>query len=1822
MKECNTRSLPLLSFFLTAFVALTAFGQVGHDGSFSHNIPIQIPTGAHDTAPQLSLNYSSNAGNGPLGRGWSLQGLPTITRVNKGDGIRYDGSDTYLSDLGILVDIQGDGSLFHTQQESWVRYEPQYDEACSPVGEPCSWTVRDRNGNTFYFGLNEDARVRTPTQAIRVWALSRAEDVDGNAYEVSYLQDAGAWYPERVVYTSGNGLTTFRSVTFHYESRDDAYLHYRQSAPVEINQRMNRIDVHSGDSLVRSYHLDYEASPVSERSRLVSVQEYGSDGVSALPAWRFEWQNIWREITDVRRDPLPASWAGYAVYASGDFNGDGIDDLYLNSNLGAEWQQHIRYGRSNGRFRDVSLSPLHPSWQDYVVHGSGDFNGDGFVDLYLNHQDAGNTTYQHIWYGRAADGFRDFQFPPRSSSLGGLSVRSSGDFNGDGFADLLLAGDTLGGSVTLWYGQAGDGFREVTLPVDTLSNYKVLGGGDFNGDGYGDLYLHRNDTTGSADPQYVWYGRREDGFTAYSFDLLDPDLTRYKVYGTGDMNGDGLSDLYLNGENLGDGRVQQFLYGTPEGFRSETYEPLHASWNDYQVLGAGDFNGDGMADLYLNRTNLGAGAVPHLFLGRHQGGFRDLELPIHDSSYSNYRIHAIGDFTGEGHTDLYLNHANLGGGAAQHLWVGAGQRPDLMVGITTPGGARQLINYHAAPRLDQAVRPDLDGVNGEGDRANKHPRMLVHTLWSDSGNGEYTDILYTYENGRILYRPGSVRDLGFARITKTRNHSRETELQFRQDLPFQGRMTALRVLDRNTGQAVETTTYDYAHRAPFPGVDNVVKTLTTTSLPEGGLTMEETHDAYGFPLQRTETVDTHQGPQTLVTDYVWSHDTASWRLGQLDEKRTTLSGGNVVSWDRLSYNSRGDLMAKQSLLCDDAENCNETAGRWQTMSQNFTYDAHGNLTGFTNAAGHTTRVAYDPVFHALPVSHTNAAGHRVEREYDAPGRLTKVTDANGNATCYTYDVFGRRTSATDARGNETEFSYVDWGDLNRQHIETRFADGSWERRYFDGLMNERRVERSGANGQTIVKFLEKGSSENSIYETTHHFAGENYRYNYSYFDSNNRPTMFYGTGDRITRYNWSTGSVTRQDESGSQEVSYDTRGKVFRITNAQGQAVDLDYDAAGRLKEIQAGYRTELNYNNRGLKTRQDDDVFGRTDYEYDDLGRQTSIVDAAGNTILYRYDALNRLTRKITATGETVFTYDDPGVANSLGRLTRVESPDAVIEMTYDVVGNVIATRTQLTGLQRTFIRTIEYDAANRPIRITLPDGSLMERDYDAAGNLSEILLDGRLIASFSGYTASGRFTTRVIGAESANQITTTYTYDVRDLLRTLTTTHADGTLLQHLTYTYDQVGNVLSVGDQRQDTVIDGVDTDASQSFVYDAISQLTQATGVYGLLDFGYDGFGNITSLGGNQTNRAFRYDGPRLVSGDGFTAAYDAVGNMVARHLDGTDMDLAYDENNRLVAIHKDGRLLSRFGYDHTGVRVRKEAYRADGSQVTTWYVGRDLEIRRDSLQDHEKQTLHIQGPDDRKIVSITRRGDGSSDDWWYYHDNHLGSTSLITDQEGVVTARINYLPYGQVDYAHSTGDLSVTHLYTGQELDDESGLIYYGARYYDPAIGRFLTPDTIVPDGGNLLGYNRYAYVQNNPIRYTDPSGHFGVSFGGGGGIRPATGKPAPLASATAPLPIHPCRHCRHCPISPPYPICRRCPPCRPCPLCHPCRLSSSWAMPSGMKRTRLEMRSGRRAQSYRSRSVRCLPIEPQDQRARSYGCRCGWWPLRRPCRCCPGCRCL
>ena len=410
--------------------------------------------------------------------------------------------------------------------------------------------------------------------------------------------------------------------------------------------------------------------------------------------------------------------------------------------------------------------------------------------------------------------------------------------------------------------------------------------------------------------------------------------------------------------------------------------------------------------------------------------------------------------------------------------------------------------------------------------------------------------------------------------------------------------------------------------------------------------------------------------------------------------------------------------------------------------------------------------------------------------------------------------------------------------------------------------------------------------------------------------------------------------------------------------------------------------------------------------------------------------------------------------------------------------------------------------------------------------------------------YDAHGRRTSAHLG----NGVTLAYTYDPRSLrLARLEATRADGTKVQDLSCTFDPSGNVMSILDAAADVVFNrNARVEALATYTYDATYRLVQATGrehadavrcdmrasdalgpfvelepiqgaangqalVTYTQDYAYDFADNLLTIKhrnsrGDGWTRAQRPSagGNRLAESDsgcpgerGFLFEHDASGRILAMpHL----RTLDWNEMGRLRAVTLSGtargisdRVVYRHAFD--GQRARKVVERAGAKVEERFYLG-GFEIYRhytNGVLDLERETFHASDGKQR-VAQIDRRtvpGGGRGNDpdiaIRYEISNHLGSAVTQLDERGETVSVEEYYPFAGTAYmvgAERLGAKAKRYRYAGKERDDETGFYYYGARYYAPWLGRWISPDSVeVAGGGNL-----YVFLANNPTGLADPSG--------------------------------------------------------------------------------------------------------------------------------------
>ena len=558
------------------------------------------------------------------------------------------------------------------------------------------------------------------------------------------------------------------------------------------------------------------------------------------------------------------------------------------------------------------------------------------------------------------------------------------------------------------------------------------------------------------------------------------------------------------------------------------------------------------------------------------------------------------------------------------------------------------------------------------------------------------------------------------------------------------------------------------------------------------------------------------------------------------------------------------------------------------------------------------------------------------------------------------------------------------------------------------------------------------------------------------------------------RYDRGTRTIT--DANGVAHVRHlDVFGRISAIDEILGDSLAttryVHRPATGELEQITDanGSVYSFAYDGLGRKTLEHDADRGQWHMTYDANGNLVRQRDANQSITRTQFDALNRPVRVLPHDGKQISrTYDvgDYGI----GRPATVITPDLVRRYAYDARGRKTMEDVTIDG--HTWTTAFAYDDADRMTQATYPDGEVVHTHYDARGYIAQVSGDADYVTA-TAYTDYGKLTQLSYG----NGTHLAYSYydgSVVDPLvgsahsyRLRTVAARGGTVDLSLEYQYDKVGNVVALIDRGGDNA-----ADRSQSFTYDAADRLVSAHGLYGERTYQYDAVGNMLRFAG----QSYEYGAGNRVIRDGvWNYEYDANGNVTKRTQPDIVQHLRYDSLNRMIGFESEsGDGPETYTYDDGETRIKKTV----GDQVT-YYVSPDYEeVWRKGAR---TEVIKHYRSGDQKVA--TRDSDGLK----YIYPDHLGSSSRMADVDGKQVKALWYRPFGGT--TREQGDATARYRYTGKEKDD-SGLYYYGARYYDDALGRFLAADSMLPDVYDPQQLNRFAYVRNNPIKLIDPTGHF------------------------------------------------------------------------------------------------------------------------------------
>jgi RHS repeat-associated protein len=724
----------------------------------------------------------------------------------------------------------------------------------------------------------------------------------------------------------------------------------------------------------------------------------------------------------------------------------------------------------------------------------------------------------------------------------------------------------------------------------------------------------------------------------------------------------------------------------------------------------------------------------------------------------------------------------------------------------------------------------------------------------------------------------------------------------------------------------------------------------------------------------------------------------------------------------------------------------------------FTYNAKGNVLSRTDELGHVSTYTYDSNNNMLTstVPITSSTSATTTYTYNSFGEILTVTDPLGNVTTNTYDANGNLlTVTTPAPGGSTPASVTQFGYNNLGELVA----------ITDPLNNLTTITYTTAGLINTIK-----DAQNNV--TT--YAYDTHGNRTSVTDALSHQTTFaYDAGDRLQTITYPTGF-------GTTTFTYDTRGRRTSVTDQNSKKTTYAYDDADRLTSVTdaANSVTTYAYDTENNLTSIKDanlnttsftyDQFGRVTqtnfpsthvetYGYDAVGNLTSKTDRKNQTITYTYDQLNRLAAKTYPDTTTVnYTYDNDS------RLTQVVDPTGTYAFTFDNMGRLTNTTTSyafLTG--RNFTTAYSYDAASNRTGFTDPESGATSYVYDTLNRLQTLTPPSAFGTGNFGFTYDAL--SRRATLTRPNAVNTIYAYDT--LSRLLSVTHAkSGTTLDGAGYAVDMAGNRTSR------TPLPGT---IATNFTYDNIYELlTAVQGGTTKESYTYDPIGNrLSNLAGSGWNNNTSNE---LTTRTGVTYTYDANGNTQTDVNSSGTTTFNWDFENRLtsVSLPGSGGTVS-FKYDPFGRRIYKSS--SSGTSVYAYDGDNLIEEAGSTGTATARYTMGLNIDEPLAILQ------GTTTD--YYQADGLGSITSLTNSSGTNAETYTYDSYGNL--LSSTGSVTNRLRYTSREFDTETGLYYYRARYYDPAIGKFLSEDPIRYAGGNS---DFFPYALNNPTSLIDPTG--------------------------------------------------------------------------------------------------------------------------------------
>ncbi|MGB0372858.1 MAG: FG-GAP-like repeat-containing protein, partial [Opitutales bacterium] len=1388
-------------------------GQMGvsPNGAATYSLPIELPPGINNLSPQLSLNYSSQAGDGYVGLGWSLSGLSAVsrggqTRINDGQfrPVSFTDDDPLYLDGQRLIEIgrTPDGSTreYRTEIDAFSRIASYNHDSTGPR-RVVVWT---KSGLKMEYGVTQDSKYIPYGKTIPLaWNINRVEDTFGNYYTVEYhtYQDSGETYPYRIKYTGSAGVAPTAEVKFFYYRRPDEIRGYVAGGLMLNRRLLDRIEIRSVSQGFRNYDFTYEQSVESRSSRLVSVAVDDFNGHQAIPIAFSYIDDTFRTNTDVPQYVSSvASALDFTDKANAllpaDWDGDGATDLLTVNKFGSD-DIDLKVRRFNGTdYSEIISQPVLNSgnlgsYDQTQRWLSGDFNGDGFLDLYQVYG-TGNFNRDVRVYLNRGNG----EFDGAINAVTGISEIESDDIylaidmNMDGRSDIVRIDDLGGLGVDVWLS---DGTTNTNNQYSRWGNDLWANGdgtlfGDFNGDGLIDIAtIFRNSQTSQMESAILI---NEDSGFVFREIVTYPNAGSESKFVATDLNGDGLSDLVFYEENLGGGGLDLFYFHQNTGTQFLGEQELirvgllRDELNHFQFA---DLNGDQIADLIYLDQNRNLNATYFEQVGNQYNDYKTVTYTGHGIDTGDELVSMpFADYDGDGHVDIAIIEGDgLGDPESFVIFPSDGPTNDMLNSVVHGFGLESKVNYgytidpDVYTRGTTAVYPRTDILQ---------PMTVVQSLEMPDGvGGTYTQ---SYRYACLTsYVDRGLEGFGSYALTDSRN-DKTVVTYHRKGFPFTGAVESTATYlggnlvfedtpgcftvedgyllsksvtsgwtvldyhgDRVTyGYPTTSTSYSYERTGQVLGVEPTPfrTTTTTTALKTFPGALQETYgDAasvtidYGNGRQKvvSNTWETFANTPPVNFDDPISLD-KRWHLGRLRESTVTFKDpvlADVTRETAFTYEPLTGALSTETVEPNDPELFHTTAYtyHWSGQIETTTVTANDLIegTGYV-AKSRTLTNAYSPDGRFL-LSVTNDLGHVSSSTFDpVSGAVETETDINDLTVTHTYGAFQRLKRTDTPTGNDT---YSEYWVLSRQEVTTYL----------------------GTDASAIPPGAVYAGVSRSPGLTTD---------SYTFFDRFGR------------------------------------------------EIATLAYNGDGQL------VRTDQEYNARGLVERQSLPYFFGTQTPewtqtvYDDIQRvQQQYVPGLGNTF-FEYDGLTTAEYRQIEKGTTQLSANYDLVANRtefIRSATTVDAEDRAVTIEdnegnhlsylYDGYGNV----RRVVRPQGDFIETT-YNRRGFRTQINDPDMGVWTYSYNGFGELVS-QTDAKSQTSWMEYDALGRLLER-----RDLEGTTTWTYDTapgRSIGKTASvTTTQDGDHTQ--TYRYDDPRDLGRMHQMTESILVNG----ATRTFTYD--------------------------------------------------------------------------------------------------------------------------------------------------------------------------------------------------------------------------------------------------------------------------------------------------------------------------------------------------------------------------------------------------------------------